>query len=133
MNPPNVVRGDPVKFNFILNWGRSESQNDAELKFSTDNICILKVRLVIGGQALSSKQSAGDACWGDGRGAWIVGVIALAPAKLICIYWGGWGNPLVSHCIVCCIHCIAGVSIGEVGRGAILLTTYTLSLYSALQ
>ena len=31
----------------------------------------------------------------DAGGAGIVGVIALAPAKLICIYWGG-GNPVVS-------------------------------------
>ena len=86
---------------------------------------------------------------GEGaRGAGIVGVIALAPAKLICIYWGGGGDNLVVSivlyvvsvvllvyllgrgresccifCIVCFIFCIAGVSIGE--GGAILLPTYS--------
>ena len=53
---------------------------------------------------------------GDAGGTGIVGVVALAPAKLICIYWGGGES--------CCIHCIAGESIG--GGGAILLPTYTL-------
>ena len=33
-------------------------------------------------------------------GAGIVGVIALAPAKLICIYWGGGGNPVVSFVLL---------------------------------
>ena len=62
---------------------------------------------------------------GGGRceGSRIVGVIALAPAKLICIYWGGGGDNLVVSIVLYVVSVVLLVYLlGREGQSCYPLT-----------